>query len=401
MGKRRAKGEGTIFKRKNGYWVAEYFDHTGKRRTLYAKTQQGAMLKLKNGIRESENAPRLSRQDITLGAWMKEWLEIYHKPTVRESTYSRAYDIVNSHIVPAFPDVLLKNLRGDMLQRFIAGKAANGRLDGKGGLCAQSLKKLKVYLSAALGQAVEDNLIPKNVAASVKLPRKKITEIKILAAEEQKILERGLLSSDNHLCFAIFLDLYTGLRFGELMGLKVSDIDFGKKQLSVKRTVQKVRDFDTMHFDKIIVCEPKTNAGRRTVPLPNFILPMLENYLADREVYIGAKKNIWGMHKRFDKKIKAYEDGYLFVTSHGTIPDITSMRGLLDKILCYAGIGHIKFHALRHTFATRCVEAGFDVKTLSAILGHTDVGLTLNLYTHALDAQKRFNMDKITMLSGS
>ena len=131
MPQKRAHGEGTLFQRKDGRWVAEFTDNAGKRRLFYGKTQREALIKMKNAIRESDEGLLLDKSKILFVDWMKEWLEVYSKPNVRKTTYASYYNFVMNHIVPAFPSVPLKDLRADMLQKFINEKAVKGRVDKK------------------------------------------------------------------------------------------------------------------------------------------------------------------------------------------------------------------------------------------------------------------------------
>lgn len=394
MPKRRANGEGTITQRKDktgkklDLWQAQYTDNTGKRRTLYGKTQQIVRQRLKEAIKESDDGMQVDKGKITFADWMKEWLEVYQKPTVRESTYAMVYGVMHRHVIPAFPKVLLKDLRADMLQNYFNSKLKTDKLNTKG-LSASTLYRHKEIISSLLNQAVDNGIISQNVIGKVKLPPKSEGDVKVLSVDDQKRLEAVLLKASNPLAFALLLDLYTGLRVGELTGLKVSDIDFEREELTICRSKGRL-SIPATNKTKILISEPKTPKSRRAIPIPSFIMARLKRHIDDRNKMVDVMKDRW--HSEWEDK------GFLFVTILGTVPENSYMGMLLDAYLKEAGIEHIKFHALRHTFATRCLEAGFDIRSLADILGHSDARMTLNIYAHALPDQKRNNMERLTDL---
>ena len=387
MPKRRANGEGSIFQRKDGLWAAQYTDNTGTKRTLYGKTQQIVKAKLKEAIKHSDNGLVVDKSKVTFADWLTEWLEVYQKPTVRESTHIRACKRIKNHIIPAFPKVLLKDLRADMLQRFFNEKAVGSRQDGKeGGLSVSELYNMRQIISQALNQAIENNIILTNVADKVKLPKKTKPEIAVLTIEEQRLLENVLINYRNPLSFMILLDLYTGLRAGELIGLKISDIDFEKKEITIRRSVGRIDMPNGDRRSKKVVTEPKTLKGKRCIPLPVFLVEKLKVYIAERNEFVEAMAPIWSEaivrgNSIYPKMGDGWKDeGNVFVTRFGTQPEASLLRKMLNDCLKQAGVRHINFHALRHTFATRCIEMGFDVRSLADILGHTDAKMTLNTY---------------------
>lgn len=417
--KSRANGEGTIIQRKDkdgkptGVWQSQFTDDIGKRRTYYGKTQQEALKKMKEAQKKSEKGISLDANKITFADWMVEWLEVYSRPQIRMNTYSSYYFAIHNHIIPAFPKVLLKDVRSDMLQKFINSKSESGRLDkvtdhktGKrvikpGGLARGSLNSLKKVMYSALKQAVENDLIERNPAERVRMPKFAKKEVQILSVSDQKKLEAAAMEWNNPLAFTIVLALYTGMRIGEILGLTIDDINFEKKELYVRRTVNNVK-VPTAGRSKAqkIINEPKTEKGRRSIPLPNFVLDMLREYIADRNAMVEAVCGYW-KYNTTSEEAEAWEDeGYIFITSQGELCGYTNLTQIFKRVIKVSGVKPINFHALRHTFATRCLEAGFDIKSLSDILGHTDAKMTLNVYSHALDDHKRGNMDKLIRLWG-
>lgn len=405
MAKRRANGEGSIFRRKDGLWAAQYTDSTGKKRTLYGKTQQIAKDKLKEAIRLSDGGLNMEKDKITFAEWLLEWLEVYSKPTNRKGTFAIHHNHIVNHVIPAFPKVLLKDLRSDMLQKFYNQKHKTGKLRNSmncdpfaktpsKGLSVRMLDNINRTVSAALNQAVEDQIIMVNVAKRVKLPQDDSKEVRALTPDEQSRLEAVLLQSDHPLAFAIYLDLYTGLRVGELLALKISDINLDAKELYVKRTISRVY-LPEEKKTELIIGAPKTPKSIRTIPIPEFLIERVREYIAR----VRAEREMLNELEIPQDQTSWLDDDFLFFSTYGKPYESTHARRVLDQFLDRAEVAHINFHALRHTFATRAIESGFDVKSLSEILGHTDAKMTLNIYTHALPEHKRVNMEKLTPLA--
>ena len=262
-----------------------------------------------------------------------------------------------------------------------------------GGLKQTSLTKLHLIVVLALKQAVKNKIISYNVANDVVLPPKLYSEKRILSKEEQKKLVELALTNEHPLAFAVFLGLYTGLRIGELLGLKISDINFDKKVIHVKRTVGRVSIPGTKKSE-YIVSDPKTAKGRRDIPMPDFLGDLIKGYIVKTEDLRRILK--YDIVECTPEKEKWINEDYLFSSYWGKPYDVSPFRNLLTKLLKEAGIGHITVHALRHSFATRAIENGFDIRSLADILGHTDVKMTLNTYGHALEEQKKLNMEKLS-----
>lgn len=398
MAKRRANGEGSLYKRKDGTWTAQYTDCNGKKRYLYGKTQQIVKDKLKEAIKQNDTGIALDTKKITFSSWIAEWLEVYAKPVIRPRTYQVYHVQIHQHIIPAFPKVLLKDVREDMLQKFL-NDMLERRLDGKpGGYSRTMVNHTRVRLYSSLEKATELGLIPRNPARKLTLPPIERKEKQILTKEQQKALEAVIMENlDREYNDVIFLlMLYTGLWVGEAIGLKVSDIDFERNELSVRRTLGRV----TIPGEKISpkqAGEPKTKTSRRTIPIPPTVVDLLKMVIAKRAERIERLEPMWEKSPKWTSYWK--EEDYLFLTFYGNTFDTASVRRILVALEKQAGIEpFVSLHGLRHTFATRWVEAGLDVKSLSEILGHADTNMTLNIYTHSLSDQKRASMDKLSSL---
>jgi len=340
--------------------------------------------------------------ELTLSDWMIHWLEVYTRPCVGVSSHSAYYSIIHNHIAPAFSNVLLKDLNLDILQRFFNLKAVGGRADKvkdpatgeliskSGGLSTSTLSKMRMLILLALDTAVDNSLIRTNVATKVRFAKERQPEIKILTASQQKRLENAALGDGRLLSFSILIALYTGLRIGEIAALKIEDIDLEGKMLYVRRSAKRVAVQGENTKTRIIVSAPKTEKGKRRIPLPDFLVSLLKEHIEERRAY----------GRRIAMTNNAVDSGFLFVSRKGVGQEQNQIRKHFAMLLEKAGLEHYKFHALRHTFASRCMEAGFDIKSLSDILGHTDAKMTLRIYTHSLEDQKRKNMEKLMAIYG-
>jgi len=410
MPKRRGDGEGTIVQRKDkdgkklNLWQAQFTDFTGKRRTVYGKTEKETLKKMREAQGNSDMGVSMDDNKVVFSDWISRWLEVYSRPNVKESTYSNYYILVHRHIVPAFAGAVLKDIKPATIQKFINDKSVGGRMDKvkdpdtgelvnkSGGLSKASLVQMRMLIFLSLKAAIDNGLILKNPAENINLPKSKAEDVQILSVEEQKRLEEVLIDDDNPLSFCILLSLYTGMRVGELTALRVSDINLDEKELHVRQSAKRVYvrgDGKEKTKTQILFSDPKTEKSKRTIPLPDFIVDMLKKFIAERDGYAGVLADCYP---------DWVDEGYMFITRYGDIQEQTNIRRIFRRRLAKAELKPIKLHALRHTFASRCLEAGFDVKSLSDILGHTDIKMTLKVYTHSLQEQKRKNMERLQPL---
>lgn len=368
-----------IWKRKDGRWEARYIkdrDETGKAIYGYAygKTYSAAKQKRNEKMMERKAAPTYMGP-MAFTALTETFLN-QQRYLVKESTYVHYLDMIELHIGPFFGDMESAKITNAAIEQFVSEKLQRGRLDGKGGLSPKTVKDLAVLLKHILKYGVEKQYIPDH-GLSVVGPKVVKPNIEILTHHEQCKLEALIGAEEDLCCFGILLCLYTGLRIGELCALMWSDFDFEKGTLQVCRTIQRVKNTDAKDGakTKIIIERPKTNASIRLIPLPSFLAAKLQRRRRGQEgtpfdyVLTGSKRYI---------EPRNYYARY-------------------QRILKRCGIGKHTFHALRHTFATRCVECGFDAKSLSEILGHTDVKITLERYVHPSLDLKRGYMEQLKL----
>ena len=293
---------------------------------------------------------------------MHEWLRVYCLSSKKRSTCTGYEITITQHICPYIGRVPLQDLKPFQIQETINQLVKEGK-------APSTIRKVKVLLHAALEQAIDNGIVTRNVSSRVVLPKMEQKEIRFFTLEEQKRFIDALPDSTGGR--ALYFILGTGIRAGELAGLRWSDID--GDQFTVNQTIQRIRDFtaDAENRSLLHTGTPKTKAGRRTIPLP----PKMHDVL-----------KIQRKRQRADK-IAAGKDwvpnDLVFCTETGTPYEGRNLARVLHRTLKDIGLPPMGVHALRHTFATRAVESGMDLRTLSEILGHTKVSLTLQLYAHS------------------
>lgn len=396
MAKKRANGEGTIRQRKDGRWEGLYTVNY-KRKSVYGKTQDEVRKKLNKVLNDIDNGMYVENTNITFGAWLDEWLEVYVKPAVKLSTYGSYEGYIRNHIKPEIGKVKLSVLRADILQKFFNQKLINGRCDKvkdtntnklvtrKGGLSEKTIKNMYNMIHSALKQAYRNGLVNQNVSEIISLPKQKRNEMRVLSLEEQKALQRAV--QDERLGIGIILCLFTGIRLGELLGLKFEDIDFENKTITIRRTLNRLKVFDNAEKKTdIVIGEPKTNKAKRIIPLQEFLIPLLKTHRARVLTEQLKVANLYENHS------------FVMCNEFGKFLEPTTYQKFFKNMLKKASIQDTNFHTLRHTFATRALESGFDVKVLADILGHADASTTLNKYAHALPDHKKTSMEKLSFL---
>lgn len=374
---RRMNGEGTIRQRKDGLYEVRFSSKpdlaTGKKKRIskYAKTRAEA-IKIRNELQLQYGSGAAAPISLTLGEWLPHWLELYARPSVRHSTYVSYEGYVRKHLIPALGAVPLDKLVPADLQRFYLRKLKEDRLAPK------TIANLNACLHRALQQAVKEQIIPSNPCDAVDLPRKEAVEIAVLTREQQA----KLMQESYHHRYGVFirLALSTGMRIGEIVGLRWDDVDLTNRILFVRSTLNRLPTIDGENKTELFVGTPKTKNGRRSIPLFNAIITDLEE---------------WRKRQEADAQLaqSAYENtGYVVTNELGKPIEPRTFRDYYARVLKASGLPHFTFHALRHTFATRAIEQHMDVKALSKILGHASVGFTLDTYAHLLDDHKRESM---------
>ena len=332
MPKKRANGEGSLRKRKNGRWegryTAGYDPATGKpiHKSVLAKTQSEAKEKLKQAIAEAEKLDMSRAKSYTLGAWIKLWYEVYAEPRLREKTKDYCLNYINNHIIPELGNTPLEKLTTIQIQKFYNDLQKSGRIQRythiklkDKGLSTRAVLGIHTLLNNCLEQAVAERLLLTNPAKGCRLPKLKKREMKILPEDK---IGPYLAEAERHgLLAAFYLELTTGLRRGELLALLWTDLDVENMTISVSKQVNRING-------ELVVSQPKTSNSIRKLAIPQRAVELL-----------------------VEEHAKHPHSPYLFVSPKtGTMFDSDSFRHTHKKILKAIGAENIRFHDIRHPY---------------------------------------------------
>ena len=365
MSERRKKGIGSISQRNDGRWEGRYivgYKEDGKpiKKSVFGKTRTECNEKLMALRKETTiiagRLPTTATPSMKFGEWMDMWFNCYCSPAIRETTKDGYRTLIYNHIIPEIGDVPLNQLTQADLQTFYTRMKKCGRIrnvDALGvGLSDRTIRGCHQRCRAALDKAVEERLISKNPAIGCKLPPKKAAEMKILTHNEMyRLLQQAKYEGYYEL---ILLELSTGMRRGEILGLQWKDLDEKTGELRIERQISRING-------KLTAVPPKTKQSIRSIILP---MPLVELLMRYKE---------------------SVESKWLFPSpvKEGDEPrDPQSLYHRTQLLLERAGCKRVRFHDLRHTFATMSLESGMDVKTLSAMIGHISSATTLDIYSH-------------------
>jgi len=352
-----------IYKRSDGRWEGRYkngFRADGKPKycSVYARTYgevKEKLLKLK-ATEQKNNTPC----SLTVEYLFNEWLNM-KKSSVKESTTANYAFKINKHLKPFFSGLKFSLLSPKIVYNFIQKKQSEG-------LSTKYISDMIVILKS-MAKYTAKTYHCTNEIADIEPPKTAKKELKLYSKDEQKILKSALLKETNPTKLGILLCLFSGIRIGELCALKWSDIDFGNGLLHITKTCQRIK---CNNSTKIVITSPKSASSDRVIPLPEFLLNILREFApSERNSY--------------------------FLSESKKIIEPRTMQYRFRAILKKANLPSMNFHSLRHIFATNCIEIGFDVKTLSEILGHGSTGITLNLYVHSSMEHKRNCMEKLRL----
>ena len=368
----------SIWKRQDGRWEARLltgYDSDGKAKYkyIYGKSYMEAKEKrMKAAERLEKNAADTDRhRKMTLQEVAQEWLA-QQEGHIKESSYTRYTNLLANQIIPALGHCRIAELNKAQFDSFFKAKLAEGKLNGKGGLSPKYVADMRVLLAQMMAYAREQNYC----TGSAKVPTVSVRSgpIDVLTPGEQKKLEAVMFGSSLPVCLGMMLSLYAGLRIGEVCALQWGDIDFTEGTLHVGKTVSRIRDFspDAPARTKLIVQVPKTQCSIRTIPLPDFLAEQL-----------------WERRKQ--------PQSYILTGTENCMDTRTCLKKY-KRVLKEAGVADHTWHILRHTFATRCVESGFDMKSLSEIMGHASVTITMERYVHPSMDMKRQQMNRLRKL---
>lgn len=308
---------------------------------------------------------------MTTNELMTAWLDRCERERVKPRTYSRYKGLIVQHILPELGDTQIDDLGRRQISEFLTAHQADGNLRGEA-LSATSTNLMLTVLNAAFTYACDMDLLPANPCDRIRRVPGPPSRVEAFTREEQRRLEEAIAVSEDRRLFGIRLCLYTGLRIGELLGLEWQDVDMEKGILHIQKTVYREKNAEGEW--QLFVDRPKTAASERMVPLPGYLAEDLRIYRR------GARSEFVIENKKAERmSIRSYQ--YLF-----------------ERLTEKAGVRKLNFHALRHTFATRALECGMDIKTLSELMGHKNATITLNRYAHSMMDTKIAAMNKLEKL---
>ncbi len=392
MPKKRGNGEGSISQRKNGTYCAVVTTgrdkQTGKliRRTIYGKTRPEVAKKLTEILNQINYGTYIEPSKLTVADWLDIWVRDYKKNDLKVTTYSSYESNINIHIKPHIGHILLRNLTPDHLRKFYNELLEAGRIDGNGGLSPRSVKYIHIILHSALDQAIKNQLIVRNVCDATTVARRIKKEIRVLTLEEQRKFLEAI--QGDKICTPLTTDMGTGLRQGELLGLRWQDCDLKKGVIKVKQELLRIKNYDKKIPTKTILAfqEPKTEKSKRSIPLPPNILNELKEH----------------RKKQLEQKLKLgnlYQDNDLvFPGDFGQPYDPRCFTTRFKKLVDKAKIKNVNLHSLRHTFATRLLEANIHPKVVQELLGHANISTTLDIYSHVMPEIKQAATEAINHL---
>ena len=389
MAKTRAKanGEGTIYKfTKNNktYYrgmLSIGYDENGKliRKSFTGAKKQDVVNKMAEYKAKNNNGLLPSDDKVTLQQWFHTWLFDFRINDLKPSSLERYEGIYRNYIYNSpIGKKALTNLRAADIQSYYNALTSSGK-------SPSNIRMINKALKASLNEALKQNYIVKNYCDSITLPKvSKSEDIVVFTKEEQKDL---ILYLNRHkLKMLIVMALGTGLRQGELLALKWSDIDFANNTVSVSKSIKLVYivDKDGNRKSSILEQTPKTKSSIRTIPVPSNIIDELKLYKKEQE-----KKSESELYK---------DNDIIFADDTGNYLDSRYLSKRYTKLLKEAEIDYKKFHSLRHTYATRLFEAGIPIKTVQVLMGHSDIKTTMNIYTHVMPEEKTKAVEKLNSL---
>lgn len=369
-----AKRGENIYKRKDGRWEGRYIigrkpDGGARYASVYGKSYRDVKEALEE--RKGARVRSLPSCGLTVKALMETWLSL-RVTEIKESSYQRYESLIERHILPHLGGIRVNCLTAEILSDFIKGLQKNGRADGHGGLSEKSISDILCVFRSAIRMAGRKYNVRDEVLFDIKAPTARQKRVDTLGDRECEALTRCVLAEPDLNGVAFLLALGLGLRLGEICGLKWSDINFAERTLTVNRTAIRLK---TGGKTKLTVQTPKTESSARILPLTAEMLMLLARLK-------GTRSN----------------EAFILTGSRTKPQEPRTLQYRFQRFLKDHGLQNHHFHALRHTFATRTIERGFDAKTVSEMLGHKNVKTTLQLYVHPTMTHKREIVEAVSFL---
>jgi integrase len=371
-----------MYKRKDGRWEGRFIkDRDVNGKIIYGSVYGKTCTEVKQRLAmfhadvpaPMPSAAVTDKSGLTFADVGNQWLSVISLK-VKPSTYVGYNSMLDLHIRPPLGKIKMQSLTAVEVSCFAKNKLENGRVDGNGGLSPKTVRDMLSVIKAVVDFACGENIIS-NVF-TITYPKQQQQTMRVLSRQEQTSLEAVLTVDLNIYKLGILLCLYTGLRVGEICALRWQDISADFDTLSVRQTLQRMKTVNGEESKtKIHIDTPKSQRSIREVPIPKFLSSHLRTFARDSRDYFLSTGDIAFTEPR-------------------------AMQNHFAKFVKAASIDYANFHSTRHSFATRCIEAGVDVKSLSEMLGHASVNITLNCYVHSSFEQKRESMNKLEQYIG-
>lgn len=373
MAKSRGQGEGNIRERKDGTWEARYslgVDANGKqiRKSIYGKKRADVVKRLTKILNEINHNTYIDPSTATLSEWIYIWLNDYKKDSISAKSYESYKENLDNYIIPHLGDIYLKDLRPEMVQStFNKMKHLSNR----------TIQYTRTIFNMAMKRAKINKLIQENPCEYVELPKgKPKKEVIILSEDQQSKFIKAIDGHQYQVAFLILISL--GLRVGEMLALTWNDVDFEENTIDINKTLSRT--------EGELFNPPKTELSKRLLPVLDPIMEILKSHKAQQNI----------IKLQTGKDYNPYN--LVFTNLYGYPVDFNAFSRSLKRVLNDNGLPEISPHKLRHTFATRGLESGMDMKELQILLGHSTMKLTADTYTHVLDKQKKKAINKTAHL---
>ena len=375
------RGE-NIRQRKDGRWEGRYIrNRAPDGRAQYASVYADGYLAVKAKLAAVKGAsyqkkPSTVVRDMTLREALALFLDNHHQK-LRQQTCDKYVRMVEVHLADGLGRCAVARLDARSINAFLDEKQKHGRLVGQGPLSGGYIKIMRYLIMSALRHVSKQVHCPALEEDVVEYKGKK-ADCKVLSLDEQDRLERYLCRDMNRTKLGVLLSLQLGLRIGEVCGLQWGDVNFQARTITIARSLQRIENPDkSVGAPKtiLVTLEPKTENSHRVIPLPAHLLLLLKRFYWSKP------------------------DGYVIGENGGCVEPRT-LRNRFQRILSDCGLPQVNHHALRHSFATGCVENGMDIKSLSELLGHANVQITLNTYVHPSLEQKRRQLEQMAFIRG-
>ncbi len=359
------RGE-NVYKRKDGRWEGRVLGKDGKYRYFYAASYRQVKEKIKSA--SEQQVVRQAQRNTGAAELFDTWVQQV-QTQVKPTTFENYESCIRRYVIPFFGQAPNKTISVKTVTAFVQ------HIEGTAKLSATTKKKILTIFKTALRAGLKSMPQRATILEAVVLPKTETKEVQVFSMAEQRQIEAAVYHTADTRALGIVVCFYTGIRLGELCALRWSDIDLEAGTMNICRTVSRTRCFEpggpkTM----LLVGSPKSRKSARKIPLPAFLLQLIQQH--------------W----------RSVPDHYYVVSGKDVPIDPRSYEKIYKNVLSIAGVKDRKFHAIRHTFATRALELGVDIKTISEILGHSGVGVTLNIYAHSMLEQKKKAIDKFNQM---